>query len=125
MWLEELFYTISLGFSKFSILSFYWRIFQHTSIRIPIQILLVAVTIWVLVKGGLTIFQCHPVRYAWDKSVDGRCSLNMSAFFFGTIICHCVMDIIILLLPVFPVAKMHLSLGKKLAVTTIFHSGVM
>lgn len=125
LWFEELFYTLSLGFSKLSILSFYWRIFQHTSIRIPIQLLLVAATLWMLIKAAMTIFQCWPVRHAWNKAINGHCGLNMSTFFFGTIICHVAMDVIILLLPILPVARMHMSLGKKLAVTTIFHSGVM
>ncbi|KAF2010741.1 hypothetical protein BU24DRAFT_426952 [Aaosphaeria arxii CBS 175.79] len=125
LWLEEVFYTISLAFSKLSILSFYWRIFQHTSIRIPIQIIYVAVVIWALVKWFLTIFQCVPIRFIWDKDIHGHCTINVSNFFFSTVLCHCILDILILLLPVFPVAKMHLSLSKKLAVTTIFHSGVI
>jgi hypothetical protein len=125
LWIEELFYTLSLGFSKFSILALYWRIFQYTSIRIPIQILQVVVMLWLLVKLFLTIFQCIPIRHSWDKSSKGRCPVDISTFFVSTILAHCIIDIAILILPIFPITSMKLSLNKKLAVIAVFHAGII
>ncbi|KAF5601780.1 integral membrane protein, partial [Fusarium pseudoanthophilum] len=42
LWICELLYASSIAFCKLSILCFYWRVFQYTSIRYAIIILLVA-----------------------------------------------------------------------------------
>jgi len=42
----EILYTLSICTTKYSILLFYWRIFERTSIRIPIYILTALVTGW-------------------------------------------------------------------------------
>lgn len=46
----ELTYAFSLGFSKFAILAFYWRMFKSSKIRFPIQVLSVATIIWLIFR---------------------------------------------------------------------------
>jgi hypothetical protein len=125
LWLNELTYAASLAFSKLSILSFYWRIFKHTVIRFPIRFLLVAVIIWLLLRTFMVIFQCFPPRYIWDKTIDGHCMVDMKTFFLSTILTHCLLDVIILVLPVIPVFQMHLSWKSKVGVVLLFAAGTM
>lgn len=42
----EILYTLSICFTKYSILMFYWRIFGTTNIRIPIYVIGAVVTAW-------------------------------------------------------------------------------
>jgi hypothetical protein len=42
----EIFYTLSICLTKYSILMFYWRIFGTTNIRIPIYVIFFLVTGW-------------------------------------------------------------------------------
>lgn len=70
-------------------------------------------------------FQCLPPRYFWDKSINGHCTINESHFFFGTIITHCVMDVIILALPVIETSKLSLPPRQRLAVAGLFLIGSM
>lgn len=70
-------------------------------------------------------FQCLPTQYFWDKSINGRCTINEAQFFFGTILTHCIMDIVILLLPAIEVSRLHLPSGQKLAVIGLFLVGFM
>ncbi|CAH0040322.1 unnamed protein product [Clonostachys rhizophaga] len=57
--------------------------------------------------------------YIWDKNIKGGTfTLNVSQFLFGTVLTHCLMDITILILPVFPVVKMHLSWQQKYKVVS-------
>lgn len=126
LWITELLYAASIAASKLAILSFYWRIFRYTSIRIPILVLIAAVSIWFTIRTFMVIFHCAPVQAYWNKTIThARCLVNPSTFFFCTILIHCLMDCIILVLPVIEVAKMHLPWSKKLAVVGLFTSGIM
>jgi hypothetical protein len=126
LWICELLYASSIAFSKLAILCFYWRVFQHTSIRYAIIGLLIAVSIWITIRTFMVIFHCVPVQAYWDKSIQGaRCPFNEANFFFATILIHTTMDCIILILPVIEVMKMTLPLSQKLAVVGLFTSGTM
>ncbi|KAF4499502.1 integral membrane [Fusarium agapanthi] len=124
LWICELLYASSIAFCKLSILSFYWRVFQYTSIRYAILILLVAVSIWITIRTFMVIFHCVPIRAYWDRSIQGaKCPFNEANFFFATILIHTTMDCVILILPVIEVMKMTLPLSQKLAVVGLFTSG--
>ncbi|KAF5723263.1 integral membrane protein [Fusarium mundagurra] len=126
LWICELLYASSIAFCKFSILCFYWRVFQYTSIRYAIIILLVAVSIWITIRTFMVIFHCVPIRAYWDKSIQGaKCPFNEANFFFATILIHTTMDCVILILPAIEVMKMTLPLSQKLAVVGLFTSGTM
>lgn len=126
LWLGELTYASSIASAKVAILSLYWRIFQYTNIRIPIQALLVAATLWFIVRTSLTIFQCFPVEDFWNESnPDANCHIDVPDFSLGSVLVHCLMDVTIFILPMIPVSSMHLSLASKLAVIGMFSSGVM
>ncbi|KAF5642511.1 uncharacterized protein FTJAE_3668 [Fusarium tjaetaba] len=126
LWICELLYASSIAFCKLSILCFYWRVFQYTSIRYAIIILLVAVSIWITIRTFMVIFHCVPIRAYWDKSIQGaKCPFNEANFFFATILIHTTMDCVILILPVIEVMKMTLPLSQKLAVVGLFTSGTI
>ncbi|KAF5635912.1 integral membrane protein [Fusarium sp. NRRL 52700] len=126
LWICELLYASSIAFCKLSILCFYWRVFQYTSIRYAIIILLVAVSIWITIRTFIVIFHCVPIRAYWDKSIQGaKCPFNEANFFFATILIHTTMDCVILILPVIEVMKMSLPLSQRLAVVGLFTSGTM
>lgn len=46
----ELVYALMLFFAKLSILCLYWRLFFHTNLRIPIQILICCSIIWISIR---------------------------------------------------------------------------
>ncbi|KAK7219087.1 hypothetical protein V2G26_007090 [Clonostachys chloroleuca] len=122
---SSLTYSFSIAFSKMTVLSLYWRIFKHSAIRIPIIVLFVISVIWILLRTFMISFRCWPVPYYWDKSITGKCHINDSAFFYGTLLLHFVMDIVILILPVVEVFKLRLHLGQKFAVAALFVIGII
>lgn len=126
MWISELFYANSIAATKFAALLFYYKMFRFTAIRIPIYVLFVTITIWIILRTFLVIFQCVPVEAIWDKTIpDPTCNIDTSKFFFGTVLTHCLMDIAIVLLPAFPVVKMQLPPAQKIAVIGLFACGTM
>ena len=46
LFVSELSYTVIICSIKFSLLSFYWRIFKQSRIRIPIYVLGIVVSCW-------------------------------------------------------------------------------
>jgi hypothetical protein len=120
---SEILYSWSIFLSKMSVLTFYRRLFQFSSIRVPIIILMVCSGIWITVRTFMTIFHCMPVQAYWDKSIDGKCLNNIGQYYLGTDLTHCLMDFIILALPLFEVVRMKLIFGQKIAVIGIFSLG--
>ncbi|RGP77199.1 integral membrane [Fusarium longipes] len=117
-------YSYSIGFSKLSILLFYWRIFKQSAIRIPIQVLLGLSVAWLILRTFMVTFHCIPVQAYWDKSIEGAvCKINDSQFFFGTCLTHFALDIVILALPIIEVFKLRLRMGQKVAITALFVIG--
>ncbi|KAF7563525.1 hypothetical protein G7046_g558 [Stylonectria norvegica] len=116
-------YGSSLACTKLTILTFYWRLFKYSSIRKAIQIMFGLSVAWFLLRLFMVSFQCLPTKYFWDKSIDGHCSINESQFFFGTILTHCIMDIVIFILPIIEVGKLRLRLGQKVAIIGLFLIG--
>ncbi|VUC23772.1 unnamed protein product [Clonostachys rosea] len=123
---NSLCYASSLATSKISILSFYWRLFSQSVIRIPILVMLVMSVIWIILRTFMLIFRCVPVQSIWDKTItDSVCNINSGQFFFGTIITHFIMDVIILTLPIIEVYRLRLRLGQKLAIIALFVLGTI
>lgn len=126
MYCSQFCYAFSIASSKFAILGLYWRLFKLSSIRIPIQIMFVISLIWIILRTFMVIFHCVPVQAYWDKSIkNARCEINDAQFFFGTVLTHFVMDVIILVLPTIELSRLHLPLGQKLAVMGLFVIGSM
>ncbi|RBR26935.1 uncharacterized protein FIESC28_00203 [Fusarium coffeatum] len=117
-------YSYSIGFSKLSILLFYWRIFKQSAIRIPIQVLLFLSASWLILRTFMVIFHCIPVQAYWDKNIEGAvCKINDAQFFFGTCLTHFALDVVILALPIIEVFKLRLRMGQKVAITALFVIG--
>ncbi|KAH7123112.1 hypothetical protein EDB81DRAFT_699967 [Dactylonectria macrodidyma] len=124
MYCSQFCYAFSIASSKFAILCLYWRLFKLSSIRIPIQMMFVICLIWIILRTFMVIFHCVPVRAYWDKSIkNARCEINDAQFFFGTVLTHFVMDVIILILPIIELSRLYLPLGQKLAVIGLFVIG--
>ncbi|CAG7558026.1 unnamed protein product [Fusarium equiseti] len=123
LFVSEILYSWSIFLSKMSVLTFYRRLFHVSSIRVPIIILMVCSGIWITIRTFMTIFHCMPVQAYWDKSIGGKCMNNIGKYYLGTDLTHCLMDFIILALPLYEVVRMKLVFGQKIAVIAIFSLG--
>ncbi|KAF4437563.1 hypothetical protein F53441_13012 [Fusarium austroafricanum] len=123
LFIAELFYAFGLYFAKVSILSLYWRMFRVTSIRLPIQILFGCANIWIIFRIFMGIFHCVPVNAFWDSTVGGYCAIEDKKFFFGTTLVHAVIDIAILILPMWQIGKLQLPMIQKAGIMVMFTFG--
>ncbi|KAM5341461.1 hypothetical protein ACJ41O_014492 [Fusarium nematophilum] len=119
-------YAFTLFFAKVSILSFYWRMFRVTNIKVAIQILMVCSVIWILARTFLTTFHCIPVYAFWDFSVkNATCAIESSKFFFGTVLAHVILDVLILILPIVQIQKLQLPKMQKVGIILMFMFGIL
>lgn len=65
----------AVAFTKLSIISSYLRVFPHQSLRVTMFITMTITIGLMLASIPVTIFQCEPVRAAWDFTItNGRVS---------------------------------------------------
>ncbi|KAJ5971296.1 uncharacterized protein N7479_001214 [Penicillium vulpinum] len=119
----EILYTLSLCFTKYSILLFFWRIFNLTNIRIPIYIIASLITGWGLGIILTTIFQCVPVQGLWDFSITAHCGVNINDFFIGNAVPNIITDWALLILPLPYVWKIQQNTTQKIALCGAFAMG--
>ncbi|KAF2221484.1 hypothetical protein BDZ85DRAFT_320665 [Elsinoe ampelina] len=98
-------YGLSISFTKWAILLFYWRLFNLT---------LGAVVTW--------LAQCRPVSRAWNILEPGTC-INFYLFALLITTINLISDIIILILPMPIIWHLNTTLGKKISLMCAFGVG--
>lgn len=127
LFMAELLYATSLGFSKLAILGFYWRLFGSVAkMRIGIYILQGSTVIWLTIRTFMTIFHCVPVEAYWKHTIKNAvCKVDPAKFMFGTTLVHLMLEVAVLSLPVFQVKSLKLRTGQKIAVVAMFMFGIL
>ncbi|KAI9044584.1 uncharacterized protein KD926_000495 [Aspergillus affinis] len=109
--------------AKISILLFYVRIFNTFKFR------MFAYAVGLIVLGhGIgvffaAIFQCSPIAYTWDKTIQGGTCFDQQAFYRYVSPPNILTDVLILVMPMPFVWKLHTRTGQKLALTGVFLLG--
>jgi hypothetical protein len=47
----------------------------------------------------ITLFQCQPLAYYWDRTIDGKCTIDPAKFYIGSVATHLVIDVVLMVLP--------------------------
>ena len=122
----EITWTVCALLVKCSVLLLYDRIFSRTSPRF--RILLMATTgiifAWAVGSVCSTLFRCSPVKFFWNKDINGSCS-NAKTGRIAAAALNSAIDVILLVLPVPLVWKLMLPSKQKLAVIGIFGLGIL
>ncbi|KAK3327030.1 hypothetical protein B0T19DRAFT_151123 [Cercophora scortea] len=123
MYVAHVFYAAATAFTKLSIITSYLRIFPHRLLR---RILLgTAVMVTGLGLGAIfaTIFQCTPVRAAWDFTItDSRC-FPFIDFLYGTAAVNIVTDFILVTAPLPYFWSLNLPIKQRLLICLLFGVG--
>lgn len=119
----EVLYIITIGLVKVSILLFYLRVFPLKSLHLASWTMIgycVASTLAFLL---VTIFQCHPIEYVWNKDLkSGKC-VNYNAAAWANAAINIQQDLLIILLPVNAMRRLQLNLKKKIGMYAMFGVG--
>ena len=118
----EIIYGFAIALAKSSILLLYYRIFITPQFRVAVYMVA-----FVVLSGGLSdvmvaIFQCTPVRYAWNKAMHGSC-INQLAYYRWISLPNIDTDIVMLSLPLPMVWNLHAPTAQKVALSAVFMMG--
>lgn len=122
LWLSFPFYNASLSLTRFSILFQYLRIFPNHSFRLACFIVMGVVgsfSIWTIVSGFL---HCNPISDFWTESDSGYCLSFEGVWVFNSVM-NIVTDLILLALPMYPLAQLQLPKLQKIGLMLMFSMG--
>jgi hypothetical protein len=71
----------------------------------------------------VTIFQCRPIEYVWNKDIKGGKCVNYNAVAWANAAINIQQDLLILLLPVNALRQLQLGFKKKVGMYTMFGVG--
>ena len=66
--------------------------------------------------------RCIPVRAIWEITLPARC-IDFAAFFLGLELFNCILDVIMLSLPVGVIRDLHLPVMQRVQLSMIFLLG--
>lgn len=127
LWLTETGYLITVAFTKYSVLFFYWRLFKVHSRSLRIWIISVAVvaTGWYVAAQLVVIFQCTPVNFYWSRKIQHGHCLNSNLFFVIITAMLPPLDATILALAVPVVWHLQVSRTKQLGIIFVLSVGLL
>jgi len=115
-------YTTGIGCAKISVLLMYHRCFPSQRFRICLWAVGTFIAAYSFVQFLVIIFQCTPVRGAWDPSIKASCiHLMLELEIMG--ILNAITDIITVLLPMPMLWKLQMPLKQKIEVMLTFLVG--
>ncbi|KAJ3534469.1 hypothetical protein NM208_g7528 [Fusarium decemcellulare] len=121
-YVAQIFYKLTINLTKISILLLYLRIFVQQWFRFCCFTLMAFITCYMIATTASSIWQCSPIRGAWDKSVQPTC-INLTRNWYANAGFSIATDVLILMLPMQPIWASKLSMAHKRALMLVFTMG--
>jgi hypothetical protein len=80
------------------------------------------IAVWAVACELVGLFQCSPVRKAWNVSLQGKC-IDLSVFFVTQRATNLLTDVVLLALPVRAISGLQTSLAKRISLIFAFTMG--
>ncbi|KAH8903381.1 hypothetical protein BR93DRAFT_940889 [Coniochaeta sp. PMI_546] len=123
MFIDHIFGSCAVTFTKTSIVASYLRIFPYRGLRIAMYIT-TAVTIALFFASIFTtIFQCSPVAAAWNFTITDRKCFRLVNYLYASTAVNIVTDIILCTAPLPYFWNLQLPRRQKVIVSTLFLIG--
>ena len=123
-------YGISIFLVKLSILLQYRRIFVpnrkgNMLLYIAIQFWIVCIALFSFFNVVFQVIECHPRERIWNKLITTGYCFNAYALFEAVGLFNLISDFAILVLPMAPLWRLQMPLGKKLMMIVVFGTGIL
>ena len=123
MLIAEATYPWSVGLVRMSILLFFLQTFPGKNFQLVSKIFLYYMVPHTLLFFFLIVFQCQPIPYAWDKSIDGGKCINVTALTYAGAVLAAIHDFGTLIIPINELRKLNMNAVQKAAVILMFTIG--
>ncbi|KAK2739487.1 hypothetical protein FQN55_009452 [Onygenales sp. PD_40] len=119
----QVIYKVTIALSKISMLFLYLRIFVDKRFRQVCWAIVYIVLAYTVGSSVATIFQCTPIRRAWNRNVPGTC-INLAISWYSNAAFSISSDLAILILPMPVIKSLRLPQRAKIGLMTIFALGI-
>lgn len=119
---HQLLWTITLSFSKISVLLLYIDLFSTRMMVLMAKGMLVFITLWLVAMVTAGNLICLPFEMNW-MTVPGHECGNREAFFLTSGSVSLITDIVVVTLPLPTIAKLQMQRYKKIVLLAIFSLG--
>jgi hypothetical protein len=125
LWVSQVLYTTALALTKASIIASFHRLFPTRPIRVTMLSLSALITAVWLINILTTIFQCSPIRAAWDITIvpPPKCLPIVKVYYFSTAF-SILTDILLVVIPLPFFWTLKLPLREKWIVSALFGCGL-
>ncbi|KAI9793356.1 MAG: hypothetical protein M1816_000248 [Peltula sp. TS41687] len=117
-------YTPAMAATRSSILLFYRRINPKQGFRLMVWIALAVTICNAIAFTFAVIFQCHPIKYNWNRLIPGGHCVNQTNMYVTGGSIGMALDIWTLLIPIPMVWELQMPRRQKVAFTIIFLLGL-
>lgn len=117
-------YSTTITAVRISVLLLYRRIFRTKPFKLAVSAVGALTVAWWTAAVLVEIFQCRPVRAAWDMKakLTGYC-INFQAYWYGIAASNLILDCVTLALPLFMVWRLQMTARQKLLLSGVFLLG--
>ncbi|EXL51972.1 hypothetical protein FOCG_07785 [Fusarium oxysporum f. sp. radicis-lycopersici 26381] len=115
-------YKATVCLNKVAAILLYLRLFVTKSFRVWSFVVLGVVVGYSIGGIAATIWQCVPIKGAWDKSVDAKC-IDSNKFWVAYAVLNILTDVMVLALPIMPIMRLQTSRREKLLLCCVFLLG--
>ncbi|MCJ1380188.1 hypothetical protein MMC17_003291 [Xylographa soralifera] len=123
-YVQDLVYSLVMGFIKISILMLYFRLFKVVGVvRWLIWGTIVYIILYTVMGDLITIFACRPLNKLWDGLPYGWC-MSTAAVGLALASLQITADVFVLAIPVPVILGLQLPVKQKLGVMSIFGAGI-
>lgn len=122
---SEPIYRMTLVFAKLAILLQLLRIFAPWKSGKTYYAINALIWFNILSHGAfilVSLFQCTPVRKAWNPKIQGHC-IDIRKVFISTAVINVFSDFAILLLPLYSIWQLQMPVKRKFGVSVVFSLG--
>lgn len=112
-------------FCKFSLLTFYVRIFSIRTFRLLAYFVAAIVSGWALSVFLETFLLCRPFASNWDSTIKDFTCGNKNAAYIGAASLNIVTDLMVLCLPIPMVWNLQIPRRNKAILTAVFGMGLV
>lgn len=122
---NQILYNPILSLVKLSVILFLLRLnSQQKAIRIFAISIFVVTIVSMVVILIVDVFQCSPVAYVYDTTLDGHC-INQGAFFVSTACVTLFTDVLVLILPTWLTLGLQMRWKQKVTVIALLSLGLI
>ncbi|KAJ2972262.1 hypothetical protein NUW58_g9222 [Xylaria curta] len=120
---SEVIYSVVIVSVKWSILAFYRRIFPQRWFHLALLGVAVFMGAWMFTTVFAIIFQCLPIEFNWDQTIESGHCIAIGQFALVTSILNVVTDVSILVLPLPLVWELNVTPRRRWTLSVLFALG--